>query len=187
MLESAFIVGSNLLEKLLSQIYEEEARRQEQKIQELKIIADSSLRDQLAAQLLMDKFLAPVEKAQDCIQNAAKHAQYLAEIVGYYYVDHEMSREQAQEICSQFRLLAIKLTESNTLHDLKLVYRAITIFTDNISIFKHSNRHYSVERSVRQGILNPLNTCIASYENFQRRNELFGFQDSQAKSVLQKY
>lgn len=178
MLEPILFVGTSFLENLFNQVYEEEKRKQEQQLRELEIIADSSLRDQLANQLLMDKLLAPIEKAQELVQNTAKHAQYLAEVIAYYHADHGMNLDQARSICSQFRLLAIKLTESNTLHELKLVYKVITIFTDEISIFRHHKRDYSIERSVRKGILEPLNTCIASYENFQRRSELLGFEIS---------
>lgn len=184
MLEPTFYVGVNFLDNVFNQIYEEEKRAHEQKMKELEIIADSSLRDQLAAQLVMDQFLAPIENAQNSIQNTAKHAQYLAEAIGYHYADHGMNLEQAREVSSQFRLLAIKLTESNTLYDLKIIYRAITIFTDNISRFKHQNRHYAIERSIRENILNPLNTCIASYENFQTRSELLGFDVTQKLDSL---
>jgi hypothetical protein len=77
--------------------------------------------------------------------------------------------------------MAIKLTESNTLYDLKLVYRAITLFTDQISVFRHHDRKYAIERSIRKEILNPLNDCIATYKNFQRRSELLGFEGYPSK------
>jgi hypothetical protein len=165
--------GLRIFEQVLDQLDREERRKHEQKIKELEIIANSNLRDQFVAQLLLDQFLAPVEEAQITVQNTAKHAQYLAEIISYYYADHGMTQEQAKQICSQFRLVATKLTESTSLYDLKMIYRAITIFTDEIARFQHHNRHYSIQRSIRKGILNPLNTCIANYANFQRRTELF--------------
>jgi hypothetical protein len=184
MLEPIFFAGTGLIDKILGQIQEQEKREHEKKLQELNIIADSSLRDQLAAQLLMDKFLSPIENAQHTIQNTAKHAQYLAESIGYYYSYHGMNEQEAKEICSQFRSLAMKITESNTLYELKIIYRAITIFSDNISNFKHPNEKYSIIRSIRHNILDPLNTCIASYENFQRRSELFKFDYSRQPSDL---
>lgn len=184
MLEPMFFTGVSLIDKILGQIQEDARREHELKLRELNIIADSSLRDQLAAQLLMDRFLAPIEQAQHSIQNAAKHAQYLAESINYYYRDHGMNKDDAKKTSSELRYLAIKITESNTLYDLKLIYRAITIFSDQISVFKHSDRKYSIERSIRHGILDPLNTCIASYENFQRRSELFKLDSPQQVNAL---
>ena len=73
MLEQMFL-GVNLFNKILDQLQEEARRKHEKKLQELSIIADSNLRDQLAAELLMDKVLTPVENAQFQIQDAAKHA-----------------------------------------------------------------------------------------------------------------
>ncbi|HEY9803520.1 MAG TPA: hypothetical protein V6D25_24455 [Leptolyngbyaceae cyanobacterium] len=183
MLEQVFL-GVNVIEKILDQLQEEERRKHEQKLKELSIITDSKFRDQLAAELLMDKVLAPIEKAQFQIQDAAKHAQYMAEVIGYYYTDHGMNQEQASKLSSQFRLLAIQLTEVSSLHNLKLIYRAITLFLDQISVFKHRERKYSIEYEVREGILNRLNTCIANYENFQRRTDLFSspMQDNKLNS-----
>ena len=172
MLEQMFL-GVNLFNKILDQLQEEARRKHEKKLQELSIIADSNLRDQLAAELLMDKVLTPVENAQFQIQDAAKHAQYMAEIIGYHYTDHGLTQEQASQVSTQFRFLALQLTEANSLYNLKLIYRAITLFLDQISVFKHREREYSIEREVRQGILDRLNTCIANYENFQRRTVLF--------------
>jgi hypothetical protein len=75
-----------------------EARKQqykhEQKMKELEMISNSNLRDQYVYEMLLDKFLAPIEKAQNKIQDTAKHAQYLAEVLGYYYRDHSLSQER---------------------------------------------------------------------------------------------
>ena len=172
MLEQMFL-GVNLFNNILDQLQEEARRKHEEKLQELSIIADSNLRDQLAAELLMDKVLTPIENAQFQIQDAAKHAQYMAETIGYHYADHGLTQEQASQVSTQFRFLALQLTEANSLYNLKLIYRAITLFLDQISVFKHRERKYSIEREVRQGILDRLNTCIANYENFQRRTVLF--------------
>ena len=97
----------------------------------------------------------------------------MAEIIGYHYADHGLTQEQASQVSTQFRFLALQLTEANSLYNLKLIYRAITLFLAQISVFKHREREYSIEREVRQGILDRLNTCIANYENFQRRTVLF--------------
>ena len=165
--------GVSLFSKFLDQLQEEDRRKHEQKLQELSIIADSKFRDQLAAELLVDKILAPIEKAPFKIQDAAKHAQYMAEVISYHYGDHGLTKKQASEICTQFRFLALQLTEANSLYDLKLIYKAATLFIAQISVFKNRERKYSIEREVREGILDRLNTCIANYENFQRRTGLF--------------
>jgi hypothetical protein len=178
------ILGVNVIENILDKLQEEERRKHEQKLQELSIITDSKFRDQLAAELLMDKILAPIEKAQFQIQDAAKHCQYMAEVIGYYYADHGLTQEQASKISTQFRVLAIQLTEVSSLYNLKLIYRAITLFLDKISVFKHRERKYSIEHEVRHGILDRLNICIANYANFQRRTVVFSSsnQDNQINS-----
>ncbi|YAF99258.1 MAG: hypothetical protein AB3A66_27720 (plasmid) [Nodularia sp. CChRGM 3473] len=188
MLEQMFL-GVNIIEKILDQLQEEDRRKHEQKLQELSIIADSNIRDQFAVELLMDKILAPIEKAQLQIHEAAKHAQYMAEVIGYYYTDHGLTQEQAKKISTQFRFLAVQLTEVNSLHNLKLVYRVLTLFLDEISVFKHRERKYSIEHEVRQGILDRLNICIANYENFQRRTISFsgGNQDNTLKADQFKF
>lgn len=182
-------LGVNIIEKILDQLQEEDRRKHEQKLQELSIIADSNIRDQFAVELLMDKILAPIEKAQLQIHEAAKHAQYMAEVIGYYYTDHGLTQEQAKKISTQFRFLAVQLTEVNSLHNLKLVYRVLTLFLDEISVFKHRERKYSIEHEVRQGILDRLNICIANYENFQRRTISFsgGNQDNTLKADQFKF
>lgn len=162
----------NILQDIFELFYEEDRRKHELKLQELKIIANSKLRDQLALELLADRVLAPVEKAQFLIQDAAKHAQFLAEAIGHYYPDHGMTQREAKNISKQFRLLAIKLVEASSLHDLKIIYKAVTNFSDEISIFKHREAKYCLEHEIRQGILDRLNDCIAKYENFQRRMNL---------------
>ena len=172
MLDHLFL-GINLFSKILDQLQEENRREHERELRKLSIIADSNVRDQFAAELLMDKILAPTEKAQFQIHDAAKHAQYLAEVIGYHYADHGLTQEQAGEISTQFRFLATQLTDANSLESLKLVYKAITLFLDQISVFKHRERKYSIERAARHGILDRLNTCIANHENFQRRTVLF--------------
>jgi len=163
----------NLLDNIFNLLYEDDRRKHELKLQELAIIADSNLRDELAVQLLADKILAPVEQAQFLIQDTAKHAQFLAEAISYYYEDHGITKAEAKTISKQFRLLAIKLTEGNSLHELKIIYRAVTDFLDQISIFKHREIKYSISYQVRTGILDRLNGCIANHENFQRRMDLF--------------
>jgi hypothetical protein len=152
--------------------YEEDRRKHELKLQELMIIANSNLRDQLAIHLMVDRFLAPVEQAEFLIQDTAKHAQFLAEAIGYYYSDHGMTQAEAKAISKQFRMLAIKLTEGSSLHELKIIYKAVTNFLDEISVFKHREIKYSIEHEVRTGILDRLNGCIANHENFQRRIDL---------------
>jgi len=127
-----------LLDTILTEIYAENRRKHEERMAELQVISNSSLRDAYAQQLLLDRFLAPVENAQHSIQNAAKHAQYMAEVVNYY-------------------------------HHLKIIYQVVTVFTQQLSRFKHRERNYSWEREIRKGILDPLNTCIAVEKNFQRR------------------
>jgi hypothetical protein len=183
MLEPIFS-GVTLFSQILTQAQDEARRHHEQKIKELSIIADSKLRDRLAAELLLDKMLAPIEHAQHQIQNAAKHAQWMAEAVMYYYGDHGLTEEQGREISQQFRLLAIELVEANSLASLKVVYKAITLFLNQIAHYKHRDRKFSISQSVRHGILDPLNSCIGNYENFGHRTAFLAKFDLPAASKL---
>jgi hypothetical protein len=136
---------------------------------EINLIANSELRDCYVQQLLLDKFLAPIEHAQHKIQNAAKHSQYMAEAINYHYKDHNLTKEQAKDVCQQFRFLAMQIAKVDSLYDLKLIYQAATLFSHRMSEFKHREREYSIERAIRKNILDPLGTCIAVENNFQRR------------------
>ena len=171
---SAFFPLSGLFETIVKEVYAEKQRKHERRMQEIKLIADSSLRDEYVQQLLLDKFLAPVDKAQHDIQNTAKHAQYLAEAFNYYYKDHGATETEAKEVSQQLRILSIKISQVDSLYELKIVYEAATLFVHQLSRFKHQDRKYSLERGIRKNILNVLNTCIAVETNFQRRVTFMG-------------
>lgn len=160
---------ASLLQTIIQEAHAENQRRHEEKMAEINLIANSELRDCYVQQLLLDKFLAPIEDAQHKIQNAAKHAQYMAEAVNYYYRDHNLTKEQAKDVCQQFRFLAVKIAQVDSLYDLKLIYKATTIFAHRMSDFQHREREYSLERAIRKKNLDPLGTCIAVENNFQRR------------------
>lgn len=164
---------SGLLEKIIDEVAAGDRRKHEQKMKELSIIDNSNLRDEYVRQMLLDRFIAPIEKAQHDIQKTAMHAQYLAEMVNYYYYDHGLSKEQSKELATHLKTLAIKITQAESLYDLKFVYAVTTLFSDKISVFKHKERKYSLEREIRKGILNPLSTCIATERNFKRRIDLY--------------
>ncbi len=177
------VVGlSGLFERIIDEVSAEQRRQHELKLKELSIIENSSLRDEFVAQLLLDRVLAPIESAQHDIQNAAKHAQWLAEIVNYYFHDHGLSEEQGHELAAQFRQMAIAITKADSLHDLKQIYAAVSLFSDHASAFKHRTREYRLENTIRQNILNRLNTCIATEKNFQRRSALMSSMQPKAIS-----
>jgi tRNA nucleotidyltransferase/poly(A) polymerase len=136
---------------------------------EIKLIVDSQMRDKYVEQLVLDKFLAPIEKAQHTIQNTAKHSQYMAEVIGRYDKDHNLTQEQAREVCQEFRFLAIQITNIDSLYDLRIVYNAATILCDRLSEFQHKKTEYTINYEMRKNILNKLNTCIAVENNFQIR------------------
>jgi hypothetical protein len=165
-----FIVPlASLLQTIIQEAHAENQRRHEEKMAEINLIANSELRDCYVQQLLLDKFLAPIEHAQHKIQNAAKHAQYMAEAINYHYKDHNLTKEQARDVCQQFRFLAVKISQVDSLYDLKLIYKATTIFAHRMADFQHREREYSIERAIRKNILDSLGTCIAVENNFQRR------------------
>lgn len=165
----ATVAFAGLIEKIFDEIAAEDRRNHERRMKELQLIENSSARDEYARQLLLDRFLGPVDEAQHQIQNTAKHAQYLAEAVIVYHRDHGLTEQQAHELAGQFRLLAIKITHVESLHDLKLVYSLATLFAGQIGTFHHKDRKYRIDHSIRKNILNPLNTCIATERNFHRR------------------
>lgn len=160
---------AGLLQTIIQEAHVENQRRHEEKMAEIQLIANSELRDSYVQQIILDKFLYPLEKAQHDLQNAAKHAQYLAESVNYYYQYHNLTKEQARDVSQQFRFLAIKIAQIDSLSDLKLIYEATTLFAHRMSEFKHHDRKYALENSIRKHILDKLGTCIATENNFQRR------------------
>lgn len=165
--DSPFI---KLLEKLLDEITADKRRKHEERMKLINMIADSKLRDAYLNQLVLNQFfLDPSESAQYKLQNTAKHSNWLAEIVDEYYRDHGATQEQGKEISTALRLLAVKISEIASLDDLLSIYRAATLYTDYLSDFRHKERKYSLGRSFRQGILNPLNDCIAIENNLRRR------------------
>ena len=163
---------SGLLDSIIQEIGAEDRRKHEFRMQELKMIENSDLRDEYVKQLLLERILYPIEQANHDIQNAAKHAQWLSEIILFHYKDHKLTEEQAYELSKQLKLLAIKITDADSLHDLKLIYAVVTMFNDRISRFRHAERKYCIQYNIRHHILNNLNTCIATSQNFKIREEL---------------
>jgi hypothetical protein len=169
----AFITPiASLLQILIQETHAENQRKHEEKMAEIQMITNSEFRDSYVQQLILDKFLYPIEEAQHQIQNAAKHAQYMAESINYHYEDHNLNKNQATEVCQQFRFMAVQLAQVDCLYDLKLIYHAITMFGHRMADFQHKERKYSIERAIRKGILDRLGTCIAIENNFQRRISL---------------
>lgn len=138
-------VIAGLLDSIIEELGAKDRREHERRMKELQLIESSSLKDEYARQLLFDRLLSPIEKAQYEIHNAAKHAQWLATVVIYYHQDHGLTEEESHELARQLRLLAIQITNVETLHDLKFVYAVATIFTDKMSVYKHKKREYRIE------------------------------------------
>lgn len=184
-MNSEAIVISGLLGKLIDFVQADQVRAHEKRIKELEIICSSSLRDSYVQQLLLDKFLTPVETAQHQIQNAAKHANWIAGKIIYYHQDHKATRKQGQEISAELRVLATKITQANSLDELKVIYGAVNLFAAQLTDwgFTHPNEKYSLQHTIREGILNVLNTCIATENNFQRRVAWVAPQDAVSQSV----
>ncbi len=79
--------------------------------------------------------------------------------------------------------MAVKLSQVDSLYELKVVYQAATLFTHQISKFKHRERKYALERSIRKEILDVLNTCIAIEINFQNRLTIMGMNQGDIKQI----
>lgn len=178
-------VIAGLLDLIIEEMGAKDRREHERRMKELQIIENSNLKDEYVKQLLLDRILYPIEQAQHDIQNAAKHAQWLSEIVLFHYKDHGLSEEQAYELSKQLKLLAIQITYADSLHDLKFVYAVVTMFNDKVSVFKHSKREYCIHYNIRHHILEKLNTCIATGNNFKIREELMRIMTGQPAPVLE--
>ena len=173
------VLGSDqsvaMIARLLSTAIEEagakDRRQHELRIKELQIIENSDLRDEYVKQLMINRMLHPIEKAQLEIQDAAKHAQWLSEEILFKHDDHRLSLEEARELSKQLKLLAIEITHANTLHELKMAYSITTLFNHRVSKYLHAERKKSVHYEIRHGILNRLNSCIAAGNNFRLRSE----------------
>jgi hypothetical protein len=176
---------AGLLDSIIEEMGAKDRREHERRMKELQIIENSNLKDEYVKQLLLDRILYPVEKAQHDIQNTAKHAQWLSEIVLFHYKDHGLNKEQAFELSRQLKLLAIQITQADSLHDLKFVYAVVTMFNDKVAVFRHSKKEYSIHYNIRDHILNKLNTCIATGNNFKIREELIKMMAGQTLPALE--
>lgn len=160
---------AGLLNTYLQHISLEKEHKHEKRMKELELINNSEMRNAFAQQLILDKFLRPIEEANILLQNMAMSAQDLAESICYYHGHHNATLEQAREIAQEARQLAIKLTRVESLDELKDLYEALTIFAHDMGEFRHHERKYSIERHIRRRILDPLNTVIGETKNFQLR------------------
>lgn len=160
---------AGLLNTYLQQISLDKEHKHEKRMKELELINNSDMRNAYAQQLILDKFLRPIEEANILLQNMAMSAQDLAESICYYHGHHNATYEQAREIAQEFRELAIKLTRADSLDELKDLYEALTIFAHEVSQFRHQERKYSIERHIRRHLLDPLNAVIGEAKNFQLR------------------
>ena len=160
---------TGLLDSIIEEIGAKDRREHERRMKELQIIESSSLKDEYVKQLLIDRLLAPIEQAHHSIQNTAKHLQWLAPLVVLHHRDHGLTEEQSYELASQLQQLAILITNVDTLHDLKFVYAVTTLLTTKISRYRHRDLRFSIGDSIRRGVLEPLNTCIATQKNFEVR------------------
>jgi len=164
---------AGLLEKVINEAGAERRRKHEERTKLIQLISDSKLRDSYVQQLLLNQFfLDASENAQQKIQNTAKHSQWLAEAIGRHYQDHGATPEQGKEISMGLGLLAVKISKISGLDDLLVMYEVATLFTRELSQFRHHNPKYSIERSMRHGILESLNDCIAIEINLRRRAAL---------------
>jgi hypothetical protein len=90
------IVGANmsipiiagLLDSIIDELGAKDRRNHERRMKDLQIIENSSLKDEYVRQLLLDRLLYPIEQAQNDIQDTAKHAQWLSQIILFYPEEH---------------------------------------------------------------------------------------------------
>jgi hypothetical protein len=156
-----FYPVQGLLETIIYEVYSEYNSKEEEKLKKANLISNQHLRDSYIKQLLSDQFIFLTDTVRSKIQNVVKHAHYIAEVVIYYHNDHGATQEEAKEISRQFQVLALKISQVQSLYDLKIVYQVVTAFSYHLSRFKHRERKYSWQREIRKGMLEPLGDCIS--------------------------
>lgn len=132
---------------------------------------------------LTSRLIAEVEKSKDfknfqqiktndkvsnhsirLIQETSQHSQYLSEVVITYYRDHNCSSGEADLLSTELKHLAIALSMIYTVHDLRKFYIVVTLFTHQISRFRHRKTKYCWDYSMRKNMLDKLNNCLS--ENY---------------------
>lgn len=132
---------------------------------------------------LTSKLIAEVEKSKDFknfqqiktndkissksikkIQETSQHSQYLSEVVITYYRDHNCPSSEAKLLSIELKHLAISLSMIYTVHDLRKFYIVVTLFTHQISRFRHRERKYRWDYLMRKNMLDKLNDCLS--ENY---------------------
>ncbi len=87
----------------------------------------------------MDSFVSPL-------------ANLLQTIIQESHAENQRRHEEKIEEL----ILAVKLSQVDSLYDLKIIYKAITIFANHMADFQHRERQYSMEHEIRKGILDKL-------------------------------
>ena len=95
------------------------------------------------------------------VQKTAKHSQYLAEKIIDYHKDHKCSREDAELLSAELNKLSMTLSMIRSTFDLRIMHGVVTLFTYQISRFKHQDPKYRWDKSMREKISNVLNDCIS--------------------------
>ena len=95
------------------------------------------------------------------IQKIAKHSQCLAGTVIDYHNDHKCSKKEANILSLELNKLAIEISMIRSNWDLMVMYKAVTLFTYQISRFQHKKQKYRWNNSMREKMLNVFNDCLA--------------------------
>lgn len=94
------------------------------------------------------------------VQKTVKHSQYLAETVINYHRDHGCSRKEAEFLSIELNQLSIDLSMIRSAIDLRIMYNVVTLFTFQISRFKHRKTKYCWDKSMREKMSNVLSDCL---------------------------
>jgi hypothetical protein len=112
------------------------------------------------AKVEANKFLN--ENSLKYVQNVAKHSQWLSETVVNCHNNHKCSPSEAELLATELRQLAMELSNIRTVYDLRIIYKVVTLFTYQISRFKHYKKtKYCWDYSMRNSMVNVLNDCLA--------------------------
>ena len=157
----------NILPAILETFDQAYQREHVERMRQIDLIENSSMRDQFAQILLIDIVLRPIEKVYQKIQDTAKELQKRAEKVVTYRDYYELNNSYADIIATELRELACRVAAINSFSDLKNTYRIISNYLSEVSLKKSQRWHEEIVYNIRKNVLEPLSDSIAETNKFE--------------------
>lgn len=118
--------------------------------------------------LAEDKTKKLDDYAIQSLQKSADESEELARIVTRYSHQNRCPLEEAHKLAVELRQLASILRQCNSVYDFELVYKAMELFTFQLSRFQHKRRRYCWDNLMRINIINKLSKC--KYSKYKSNN-----------------